>query len=134
MARIPASSAGACRGRPPGRSFSSWQAALDHLASGKPPRSHRAQPGHIMMNPASRELNETNRRGAFQRRATALLWRGGPVNGELIQRIAERVHRRLNEVVADNPCRLSLGGTYKRAGNLRDMISFIEGDNLGLGI
>lgn len=62
------------------------------------------------------------------------LWRGGPVNGELIQRIAERVHRWLNEVVPDNLCRLSFGGTDKRTGNLRDMISLIEGDTLGLGI
>jgi len=58
----------------------------------------------------------------------------GPVNGKSIQRIAERIYRRLNEVVSNRLYCLGLGGAHQRAGYLRDMIRFIEGDMLSLGI
>src|SRR6516165_9038574 len=57
-----------------------------------------------------------------------------PAESELVQGVAEGVHRWLDEVVADCLYRLGLGGLDQRTGDLRDMCRLVERDVLGLGV
>src|SRR5450759_4143771 len=66
----------------------------------------KAVPRHIGTSGPARQTNTRIRLASIHRRELVdpLLWSSGPVNGKPIQRIAKRIHSRLNEVISDSLC------------------------------